>query len=60
MKFIRAVVNMSYSNLHDFKEFGEDATLQNTDLEDLIKQVTQYCFGSLAIRGCLCAWSTLG
>jgi hypothetical protein len=39
MKFIRAVVNMSYSNLQDFKEFGGDVTLMNVDIEDLIKKV---------------------
>jgi hypothetical protein len=30
---------MSYSNLQDFKEFGEDVTLKDTDMEDLIRQV---------------------
>jgi hypothetical protein len=41
MKFIRTVVNMSFSNLQDFKEFGEDVTLMKIDMEDLIKRVSQ-------------------
>lgn len=41
MKFVQTVVNMSYRNLQNFKEFAEDVNLINIDMEDLIKQVSQ-------------------
>jgi hypothetical protein len=52
MKFIRTVVNMSYSNLQDFKQFGEDATLKDTDVVDLIRQVQYFYYGSVDIAAC--------
>jgi hypothetical protein len=41
MSFVETVVNMSFSNLQNFKKFTEDINLLNIDMEDLISQVNK-------------------